>query len=250
MNLSFAVDTSQLDGLARFTSALRGNLDKDIAKAITLAAYDARDYLRNVTPRYVDKPTKWTSNSLFVEKATPSNLSARFGFKDTAVKGAPAARYLQPMVAGGIRQPKRSEAALQSRGVLRSGEFIVPANVHPIKLNQYGNVTGPNMVRILSRISGLREQGATQNVSGSRRSQSKRNQSDFFVGTPGGLPRGIYARVGPRPRNGGLPRGFHTVFYITRQPRYSPQFPVRDILSKKFSEKFPSIFERLVFGSR
>jgi hypothetical protein len=106
------------------------------------------------------------------------------------------------------------------------------------------------MVRILSRIGGLREQGATQNVSVAPRSQRKRRESDFFVGTPGGLPRGIYARVGPRPRNGGMARGFHTIFHITRQPRYEPQFPVRDILAKKFSEKFSSIFERLVFASR
>jgi hypothetical protein len=160
------------------------------------------------------------------------------------------------MVGGGRRSEKRSEAAMQAKGVLRAGEYIVPAEsrpnggVYPLKLNQYGNVPGPAMVRILSRIGGLREQGATQNVSGARRSQRKRRESDFFVGTPGGLPRGIYARVGPRPRNGGPPRGFHTIFHITRQPRYEPQFPVRDILAKKFSEKFPSIFERLVFASR
>jgi hypothetical protein len=256
VNLSFNVDTSQLDQLARFTSAVRGNLDKDLAKAMTLAAYDARDYLKNVTPRYVDQPTKWTLNSMFVEKAKPGDLSARFGFKDTAVKGTAAAKYLQPMVGGGRRSEKRSEAAMQAKGVLRAGEYIVPAEarpnggVYPLKLDRYGNVPGPTMVRILSRIGGLREQGATQNVSGSRRSQRKRRESDFFVGTPGGLPRGIYARVGPRPRNGGMARGFHTIFHITRQPRYEPQFPVRDILAKKFSEKFPSIFERLVFASR
>lgn len=256
MNLSFSIDTSQLDQLARFTSAVRGNLNNDLAKAMTLAAYDARDYLKNVTPRYVDKPTKWTTNSMFVEKAKPGDLSARFGFKDTAVKGTAAAKYLQPMVGGGRRSEKRSEAAMQAKGVLRAGEYIVPAEsrpgggVYPLKLNQYGNVPGPTMVRILSRIGGLREQGATQNVSGSRRSQRKRNQSDFFVGTPGGLPRGIYARVGARSARGGPPRGFHTIFHITRQPRYEPQFPVQDILAKKFGEKFPSIFERLVFKQR
>ena len=98
MNVNFTLDTSQLDKLARFTSAVRGNLDQDLAKAMTLAAYDARDYLKNVTPRYVDRPTKWTLNSMFVEKAKPGNLTTRFGFKDTAVKCTPAAKYLQPMV--------------------------------------------------------------------------------------------------------------------------------------------------------
>lgn len=250
MKIDFIVDTSQLDKLARFTSALRGNLDKDTAKAMTLAAYDSRDHLKAVTPRYVDRPTKWTTNAVFVEKAKPGDLTARFGFKDTAVKGTPAAKYLQPMVAGQPRALKRSERSLQATGVLRGYEYITPADVHPVKLNAYGNLTGATYTQVLSRLSGLREQGSVGNVSGARRSQRKRRQSDFFVGTPGGLPRGIYARVGPRPRNGGLARGFHTVFYITRQPRYQATFPVQQILSKKFAEKFPSIFERLVFKPR
>ena len=250
MNLNFTLDTSQLDKLARFTSAVRGNLDKDIAKAMTLAAYDARDYLKNVTPRYIDQPTKWTLNSVFIEKAKPGNLTTRFGFKDTAVKGTPAAKYLQPMVGGEPRGFKRYEEAMQSRGVLRGYEYIVPSDVHPLKLNAYGNLSAATYTQVLSRLGGLREQGSLGNVSGARRSQRKRRQADFFVGEPGGLPRGIYARVGPRPRNGGLARGFHTVFYITRQPRYQATFPVQQILSKKFAEKFPSIFERLVFKAK
>jgi hypothetical protein len=250
VKIDFIVDTSQLDKLARFTSALRGNLDKDTAKAMTLAAYDSRDHLKAVTPRYVDRPTKWTTNAVFVQPAKPGNLTARFGFKDTAVKGTPAAKYLQPMVAGQPRALKRSERALQATGVLRGYEYITPANVHPLKLNAYGNLTGATYTQVLSRLSGLREQGSVGNVSTSSRSQRKRRQSDYFVGEPGGLPRGIYARVGARPRNGGLARGFHTVFYITRQPRYQATFPVQQILSKKFAEKFPSIFERLVFKPR
>jgi len=250
VKIDFTIDTSQLDQLARFTSAVRGNLDKDTARAMTLAAYDSRDYLKVVTPRYVDRPTKWTTNAVFVEKATPGNLTARFGFKDTAVKGTPAAKYLQPMVAGQPRSLKRSERALQATGVLRGYEYITPADVHPLKLNAYGNLTGATYTQVLSRLGGLREQGSAGNVSASSRSQRKRRQSDYFVGEPGGLPRGIYARVGLRPRNGGLARGFHTVFYITRQPRYQATFPVQRILSQKFAEKFPSIFERLVFKSK
>lgn len=250
MKIDFIVDTSQLDDLARLASALRGNLDKDTARAMTLAAYDSRDHLKAVTPRYIDRPTKWTTNAVFVEKAAPGDLTTRFGFKDTAVKGTPAAKYLQPMVAGQPRDLKRSERAMQATGVLRGYEYITPADVHPLRLNTYGNLSAATYTQVLSRLGGLREQGSLGNVSGASRSQRKRQQSDYFVGTPGGLPRGIYARVGPRPRNGGLARGFHTVFYITRQPRYQATFPVQQILSKKFEEKFPSIFERLVFKAK
>jgi hypothetical protein len=248
VKIDFKIDVSQLNELAAFTSAVRGNLEKDLARAITLAAYDARDHLKSVTPRYVDNPTNWTTNAVFVESAKPGSLTARFGFKDTAVKGTPAAKYLQPMVSGTPRTLKRTERALQSSGVLRGYEFITPANVTPLTLNSYGNLSGAAYTQLISRLKGFTEQGSTQNSSG--RSQRKRRQSDYFVGEPGGLPRGIYARLGPKPRNGGLARGFHTVFYITRQPRYREQFPVKTILFNKFSEKFPGIFERLVFKSK
>ena len=264
MKIDFIVDTSQLDKLARFTSAVRGNLDKDTAKAMTLAAYDSRDHLKAVTPRYVDRPTKWTTNAVFVQPAKPGDLTARFGFKDTAFKGTPAAKYLQPIVAGQPRALKRSERALQFTGVLRGYEYITPADVHPLELDDYGNLAGATYTQVLSRLGGLLEQGSLGNVSGARRSQRKRRESDYFVGEPGGRPRGIYARVGPKPQGIGgkgserggrpvtsnLPRGFHTVFYITRQPRYQATFPVQQILSKKFAEKFPSIFERLVFKAK
>jgi hypothetical protein len=250
VKIDFKIDVSQLDQLAAFTSAVRGNLEKDLARAITLAAYDARDHLKGVTPRYVDRPTKWTVNSVFVEPAKPGKLSARFGFKDTAFKGTPAAKYLQPMVGGGPRALKRSERQLQGSGALRGYEYMVPADVHPLRLNSYGNLSGPAYIQMLSRLKGFSSEGSTQNVSGARRSQVKRRQSDYFVGAPGGLPRGIYARVGPRSRNGGLARGFHTVFYLTQQPRYQATFPVRQILSQEFSRKFPGIFERLVFKRR
>jgi hypothetical protein len=264
VKIDFKIDVSQLDQLAAFTSAVRGNLEKDLARAITLAAYDARDHLKGVTPRYVDRPTKWTVNAVFVEPAKPGKLSARFGFKDTAVKGTPAAKYLQPMVGGGRRPLKPSERQLQGSGVLRGYEYMTPADVHPLKLNGYGNISGPTYVQVLSRLRGFSSEGSTQNVSGSKRSQRKRSARDYFLGAPGQLPRGIQARLGPMPKGTGgigspkggrpitsnLPRGFHTVFYITRQPRYQATFPVRQILSQEFSRKFPGIFERLVFKRR
>jgi hypothetical protein len=93
------------------------------------------------------------------------------------------------------------------------------------------------MAQVLSQLRGFGEQGYTAN-------RKAGTASNYFIGEPGGLPRGIYARVGPKKR------GFHTAFYITRQPRYDATFPVRDILQRKFSQRFPSIFERLVFQAK
>jgi hypothetical protein len=210
--IRFDVDTRDLNKLATKISALRDNLRSDLAKSMNYAAYDAQKKLKAETPSFVDRPTAWTRNSTFVEKATPQNLSVRLGFKDYASGGTPAAQYLQAVVAGGPRKPKPFERQLQSTGVLRPGEFAVPAGVHPLKLNQHGNLSGPTYVQVLSRLRGFGQQGYTANASGSARSASRRRQRDYFVGQPNGYSRAIYARVGP-----GL-RGFHTAFYITKQP--------------------------------
>jgi len=229
---------SELPKAIRWTDAMTKQLPWAIAKAMTESAKKSQAALKAQTPRYVDRPVAFTMNSTFVRFATPRKLEAWVGFKDYASKGTPAAKYLQPMVGGGVRRQKASERQLVASGVLPPNSFIVPTGVTPLKLNAYGNLSASTYTQVLSRVKSLGEQGYTANVSGARRSQAKRSQRDYFVGRPGGLPLGIYARLGKRPMNGGLPRGFHTVFYVTGQPRYQPTFPVRKILDNTFTNTF------------
>jgi hypothetical protein len=244
MDIAFTVDTSELNKVARRLSRLRENFPETLAKSMTYAAYDAQKELKKQTPAFVDNPTNWTTNSTFVQKASPSDLSVRLGFKDYASKGTAAAKYLEPMVAGKPRPAKSAERQLQRRGLLRSSEYLVPTGVTPLRLNSYGNLPGSTYTQVLSRIGGLGEQGYTANRSGSARSTAKRRQRDYFIGQPAGLPRAIYARLGRGQR------GFHTAFYITEQPKYEQKFPVRSIVQAKFNTRFPSIFERIVFTGR
>lgn len=229
---------SELPKAIRWTDAMTKQLPYAIAKAMTQSAKKSQAALKVQTPRYVDRPTPFTLNSTFVRFASPRNLEAWVGFKDFASKGTPAAKYLQPMIGGGGRAAKRSELQLQRSGLLRPGEYLVPTGVTPLTLNRYGNVPASKYTQVLSRLKAFGEQGYTANVSGSARSQAKRRQADYFIGTPGGLPRGIYARVGRRPRGGGVARGFHTVFYITRQPTYTGRFPVQKILDNTYRNTF------------
>ena len=180
-----------------------------------------------------------------------------------ANKGTAAGRYLNPMTVGGTRSYKSTERQMQRVGLLRSGEYLMPTGVHPLTLNSHGNLSGPVYMRVLSRIKGLHEMGFTANVSPSRRSQRKRAQSDFFITTGESrqgtkMHRGIYARVGPRPKGTGgkgsarggrpvtsnLPRGFHTVFYITRPPVYRPTFPVPSILNQAYERAWGEQLQR------
>ena len=235
------------DNLAAVASKLGQLTDRQVryvvARAMTDAAKAAQQELKQVTPRYIDRPVPFTLNSTYVRFASPSKLVVEVGFKEFASKGTPAGKYLQPMISGGGRRLKSTERQLQSRGLLPTGSYIIPTGVYPLRLNQYGNLSGGTYTQVLSRLRGFGEQGYTANVSGSARSQAKRRERDYFIGRPGGLPLGIYARVGRRPRSGGLPQGFHTVFYVTRQPRYSPTFPVPHILESTFTRSFSVLLQ-------
>jgi hypothetical protein len=237
---------SELPKAIAWTDAMTKQLPWAIAKAMTESAKQSQAYLKEVTPRYIKNPVPFTMNSTFVRYASPRKLEAWVGFKDFATKGTPAAKYLQPMITGGGRGTKSTERQLQRAGILRPGQYIVPTGVTPLKLNQYGNLSGSTYTQVLSRLKALGEQGYTGNVSGARRSQAKRGNRDYFAGTPGTLPLGIYARLGKKPKGNGkgrpitsnLPRGFHTVFYVTQQPRYQMNFPVQTILDTSYRARF------------
>ena len=242
--LNITLDTSDL---SRFTERLalltERNVRYVIAGAMTAAAKEAQASLRSATEsgRYIEAPvTPWTKNSTYTRFARPSDLSAEVGFKDFASGGTPAGRYLQPLVSGGPRRTKPHERLLWSSGVIPRGTFLVPTGVTPVKLNQYGNVPPSQYFQMLSRLKSLREAGSTQNLTGSSRSQGKRSDRDYFVGRPGGLPLGIYARLGKRPKTGSLnlPRGFHTAFYLTRQPMVPAKFPIPTILGDAYQQTF------------
>jgi len=238
---------SELPKAIAWTDALTKQLPWAIAKAMTGAAKESQKYLKEVTPRYVKNPVPFTMNSTFVRYASPRKLEAWVGFKDYATKGTAAAKYLSPMITGGIRRPKSTELQLQRAGILNPGQYITPTGVTPLKLNQYGNLSGSTYTQVLSRLKALGQQGYTGNVSGARRSQSKRSSRDYFAGTPGNTQFGIYARLGKKPKGNGkgrpitsnLPRGYHTVFNVTRAPQYKAHsFPVQTILDTTYRTRF------------
>lgn len=250
MDIQFTVDTKDLDRLAQRLSTVRNLFPQHLSQAMTYAAYDAQKKLKAETPNFIDAPTRWTVNSTFVRKATPADLSVSLGFKDQAVKGTPAAQYLQGIVAGEPRQQKPSERQLARSSAVFSNRYLVPTGNKPLPLNTYGNIPASQYTRMLSRIRALGEQGYTANASQSQRSKNKRRQTDFFVGFRGGRPVSIRARVGATGSRGGMPRGYVNVFNITKQPNYKQQFPVRSILQSEFGQRFPTIFERIVFQGR
>jgi hypothetical protein len=239
---------SQIPMAMAWSAAMAKQLPWAIAKAMTGASKESQAHLKEVMPRHIVNPIGFTLNSTFVRYATPTNLETEVGFKYNAPKGTPAGSYLSPMINGGGRVAKSTERQLQRAGLLMAGQFLVPTGVTPLRLNAYGNLNAGAYTQVLSRLKALGEQGYSGNASGAQRSQAKRGNRDYFLGRPGGLPAGIQARLGKRPKGnpGGkgrpvtsnLPRGFHTVFYITRQPKYRETFPVPMILQTQYTKSF------------
>jgi hypothetical protein len=254
MNVSLSIDTKELQKLQLGISILsEKNIRYSVANAMTQSSKAAQRALQAQMPRYIrGGPVPFTRNSTYVRFAKPTDLSTEVGFKQFAPKGTPAGRYLQPMAGGGPRVAKSTERQLRNAGLIPSNAFIVPADVTPLRLNTYGNLTGGTYTQVLSRLKALNTDGSSENVSGDARSQAKRSKRDYFIGRPGGLPLGIYAYVGRKPKGRGgkgtvkggrpmttgLPRGFHTVFYVTKQPQYQPTFPIRKILEGTFNNTY------------
>ena len=219
------------------------NVSYMTARAMTQSAQAAQAELRAQMPRYIQGgPVPFTLNSTFVRFARPSNLSVTIGFREFASKGTAAGRYLNYMAEGGGRVHKSTERQLVRAGLIRSNQYLVPTGRAPLTLNSHGNLTGGTYTQMLSRLKALGQQGYLGNVSSSRRSQRKRQDRDYFIGRPGGRLLGVYLRVGPGGPRGGAPRGFDTMFYITRQPQYRMTFPIQQIIEDAYLEAWPGLF--------
>lgn len=140
---------------------------------------------RRAMRRVFDRPTRWVLNGMFIRKAGPNRLEASVQFKDrfsTSKAGATTEDIIWPHIQGGTRKTKRGERALASRGRMQGKRFYVPGS--GARLNRFGNITKGQINKMLSGVQGQRD---TQ--------QDTRSRSQFFVGSPGGRPLGIYKRL-------------------------------------------------------
>ncbi|NWB92322.1 hypothetical protein [Pseudomonas agarici] len=139
----------------------------------------------------LDRPTATTINSLYVKAAKKDNPEARTFFKDVWTSGVPADTYLQQAVKGGRRPHKRFEKALIAKGIMKSGQYAIPASS---ALNQFGNVPRGTIMKILSGLGAAETvSGVQANATGSKRSKRKGNAQKYFAGDVEGT-QGIWER--------------------------------------------------------
>ncbi len=210
-------------GLARLDARVRlltdTNLRYAIAKALTESARAAQTTLRQETPRYIDRPTRWTLNGTYVRFARASDLTAEVGFKaDAQGRGNPAARYLLPVVKGTKPQLKGADLSATKAAGIPSGAVLVPARGAGL-LNASGNVPLSRYATILS--------GVRQGTGG-----------QYFIGPVkrGSTTMAVFERkTGFIPRSSTLETSTRRLFTIDPNPKpRRAQFPVRRVLEQGF----------------
>ncbi|MGZ6477673.1 MAG: hypothetical protein ACXWQE_00145 [Bdellovibrionales bacterium] len=213
-------------------------------------------------PNYIDRPTPFTLNSMFVKKSKPTTLDTSVQWKDWTGSGSiPAGKYLTPEAFGGQRRQKRFERALQAKGLIPAGWVAVPTKDAP--KDSYGNVPGGYITKILSylgaspdyqqnrQINRLKKMSTVNLIKGvaktamnfkavqAKEDRAKKRAQKFFAvikgrrGNP--LPSGIYERA-----NMTLGSAIKRVFNFVPIATYRVSFPFYEIGTEAANSKFPS----------
>lgn len=228
--------------------------------ALNNTAADVLKTFQTAMPYFIDRPTPFTVNSMFVKQSTKQKLEATIQWKEfTGTGSIPAGKYLTPEVYGGARKQKRFEKALQAAGLIPSGWVAVPTKDAPI--DSYGNVPGGYITQILSYLGANPDFQANRSVKKLRRmstasiikgiakalldqereakdSRQRARRQKFFAvikgrnGNP--LPSGIYERV-----NMSLGSAIKRVFDFVPVATYKVSFPFFDIGTGAANAAFP-----------
>lgn len=144
------------------------NIQFASAVALTRTAQKVKAAQIDLMQQKLDRPTRFTLNSLQLKPATKTKLEAIVETKQ-GFGSVPAGRYLSPLVDGGERRMKASEKRL--------GSYWTPAR--GASLDASGNIRGSTINKVLSQLK-LRAD-TQQNASGSKRSKAKRKSDAYFL---------------------------------------------------------------------
>ncbi|MDR0251106.1 MAG: hypothetical protein LBI35_07365 [Burkholderiales bacterium] len=201
-----------------------------------------------------DRPTPFTQKSPLYKNSTKKDLTATVWIRDVVGgKGNAPAEYLHPQTPqnqSGSRPHKRMENALRYYGLMRPGEFAVPAG--GAQLDQYGNIPRGEIVKIMSWLGIFGEQGysANKNVWEVRKAartgiKLKKQGYGYFVvrhrdPRERHLARGIWRR-----------EGLHgvklvPVFLFVRSVNYKPIFDPIGVGQKIVKDELPIEADRAI----
>ncbi len=148
------------------------------AKALNETAYSVMTEERKEIADSFDRPVPIVQKSVLFKKANPDELTASIYIPGEESTTFNISSVLSPHIKGGGRISKASEKMLRRAGVLGNDQYVVPGS--GVALDQYGNIPGPAMVKILSAAGLFGETGYVMNQTARSRKRNK------------GAMRGVY----------------------------------------------------------
>lgn len=228
MSVTLSVKTDIAETLKRFEVLEPRQFPFIVSLAMNKTTGRIKEALKANMPMSLDRPTRFTLNSLMTKPATKQKLEAEVGLRDFAPKGTPASTYLMPQVHGGSRKHKRFERALILSGIMPAGYFAVPGK--GAKLDSSGNLRGSFITAMLSYLKASPD--SYQNRTDKSGRKPRVAQRQFFAvkerSISGRLPMGIYQRTGGSIR---------LVIAFVKQPKYNKRFLMFDI-SQKLTKQY------------
>jgi len=208
------------------------HLSRVIEQALDATAFDMREGLQDEMKTVFISPTRFTLNSLKVNKTKNHNMEASVWLKEPERMGD---HYLLPQILGGVRKTKGFERAL---GDTR----LFPAR--GLKLTKAGNVSRGLITQLLSALGAAEHtQGYQANRTEKSAMRNKRRQKRYaylYKGS-GQLPPGIYQRVGKNERN------LKPIMFEGQQTKsVKPLFKFYMVSELIASERFGHHFSRLL----
>lgn len=248
--ISINVDTS---GLMRLKAEIEGKGKQArfaTSQALNAAAYKAAQDTAKEMARVFDRPTPWVLKSVRYRKSTKTKLEASVDFDQWGNKtGVTVAQVLAAEITGGLRRRKRHEVALQRSGILPDGMAIVPGPGATI--DRYGNMSGGQIVQIMSWFKSFGEQGYKANATDKSRARLARGSKKtgargfvyFVLRQPHGkLVPGIYQRFD----FGALGTSVKAVMFFVRIPQYRRRLDFYGLAERSALAEFKATFPKFL----
>lgn len=250
MQISVSGDVKNL------TRHLRSIHDKQIpfatAQAINAVLKTSAPAVKREMGLVFDRPTNWTLNSYRVLKwANKRDLVGAVGFKDMDYKGGPggkessaAGNYLKPEMYGGPRKAKGIEGLLRNRGLIGSGEFVVPSKYQP--LDRYGNVSRGVLQKISANLQVTTDPYSRTPSGGARGGKKKAEYFFTRQGIRGARLTAVWHRIGQQV----IPAFIVVNGAPQYRKRFSPTKVVQRELNKRFSVEFNAAMAKAIATAR
>lgn len=221
----------------------RSVIPQAAVRGLNNLAYDARKALQQEMRDVFDRATPYITNSPVVTPATPERLESKVSMPYKGGKGVAPESVLRAEITGGPRRMKRFEIVLDRAGILPKGYFAVPGA--KVLLDQYGNVSGPFIVRLISYLQAFGEQGYRGNMKAKRIANlAKIGKTERGNKTIGGVQyfathgrlrgehRGAHLAPGIWARSGTHGAVLEPIIMFVRRPRYAQRLDVQGLAQR------------------